>query len=120
MTFGHHSPVFVPKVKHISHQEQFRHIILYFIQELHQYLFPLQAGSMVWRTEMKIGKKVNLIISRNSQNSLTGITGNIYLTLILFAMIAKYKNKSETLLKTVSYFLQAVSCIFLFVPREQE
>src|SRR6266498_3418994 len=63
MTFWNYFPVFIPKIKNISNNKNLSSIILYFIQELDNDLFPLKAASAIRSAEMEIRKKVDFFIA---------------------------------------------------------
>ena len=59
-SFGNHPPVFIPKIKHIPHEEDLRGIVFYFIEKTDQQFFTCETACVIGNTQVKIGKEIDL------------------------------------------------------------
>src|SRR5579885_34465 len=74
--FWNNAPVFVPEIKHISHQKKFSCIFFYLIQETNNGLFSFQTAGMIRSAEVKIGNEINSFIGRSLHLFISLAEGN--------------------------------------------
>ncbi|MCY1561192.1 hypothetical protein D9M68_984190 [compost metagenome] len=64
IAFRHNGPVFVPKIEHISYDEDGACAVADLFEKCHDLFFTFQACSRVGRSEMEVGEKINFLIGR--------------------------------------------------------